>query len=667
LLFAVNPVFVVVVYGCGVAGVAGVSDGLSPLQLLAGLDDAPLKNPTTFFDVGVEWEEINPDPLPGSAIRRFFAEAALAGSTGSNARGPENTPPIPMEKVFEAIISKFPGRWPAGAPFEEGVRGPAVWDPTASNPTSCIYTKYGAYRFSSDKGFHSYAEIFGKDFVRRYEQNSLEQAVGGEVWYAGKAGYYRLFPDKVWVNQPKEDIALWLTSRGLSKKASRAGANSPVDEALLLVQHHYRVDGLIPLPYLRGAHNGSPVQIGGRRFLNCAVVKPRQPAAAYPVGPDGKSSQRWGDGFPWMADWLGGLFTPRTQLVRFLHWWKLAYEGALAYDMRPGLALFLVGGVSSGKTLLNTQVIGASMGGGADASSFLVDGSNFNKNLLEVAHWHIDDARATSDWRSLRRYTENLKAAVANKEVKFQPKFVDEQLIPRNGTICITLNDNPDSLSMLPEMDWDMRNKLLVLRCADTDKITEVRTNDGFKFPSRKDTEDNIEKELPHILRFLLDWQPQAQFLKNTRARFGTASWINPEIERHAFRNGYHSDLMAVLGALWRSSDALLLAGEEEGQWTGTAAELAAIIAAHPVAKALLDSCSARSVGRKLAAAARLPHSGITVDVDTHEKSNCYTVVRKDMDVNPLMRVKKVKLAAQKERNKKELAEDLTEDLSDEE
>jgi hypothetical protein len=597
-------------------------------DLLAGLDDAPLKNPTTFFEVGVEWNQINPDPVPTATLRRFFAEAAVRAGTGSSSKAPHGAPEIPMDKVLGELERKFPGRWPNGLPFEEGCRGPAVWDPTASNPTSCIYTKHGVYRFSSDKGFHSYAEILGKDFVRRFEQDSLEQAVGGHVYYAGKAGYYRKFPDDTWVNQGKEDVALWLISRGLNKRPAIPGTNSPVEEALLLVQHHYRVDGAIPLPYIHGSTNGDPVRLGGKRFLNSATVKPIQPA---PV-PQGR--QRWGEGFEWMASWLRGLFTPRAQLIRFLHWWKVAYEGALDGHMTPGLALFLVGGVASGKTLLNTKVIGASLGGGADASSFLVDSSAFNKNLLEVAHWHIDDARATSSWAGLRRYTENLKAAVANQEVKYQPKYVDEQLIPRHGTICVTLNDNPDSLAMLPELDRDMRDKLLILKCADTDEQTGHRCHDGFQFPSRRDTESCIRAELPFLLRFLLDWEPPATLAASARARFGSTPWINPDIEARALRTGYHSDIYDVLQVLWRSSDALLSAGNEDlgaGVWVGSASELAAIIAAHPVAKSLLDKCSARSVGRKLTAAAKIPNSGVEVldfGAERNDHSHRYVIAQ---------------------------------------
>lgn len=577
-------------------------------KLLPGIDLPALNNPATYYEVGKDWKRINPDPLPSSILQDWFAESVeLALKKGVPAGGP---PDIPMDRIFERIEEMFPGRWPKGASLHEGARGPAVWDPSASNPTSCIYQKHGVYRFSSDKIFHSYAEIFGRDFVRQWETDKLGQATQS-IFYGGKPGYFRRFPEGIWVNQAKEDIITFLNgSQGLSTRKPTPRDPSEVDRALLHIQHTKLVDAMMPFIY-----NPDPVvRLNNYSFINTARVQ-----ALLPTESTG-TPLAWGQDFPWVAGWLGNMFEPKKQLVYFLCWLKLFWGSARRGKLTPGHALFLVGGTDMGKTLLNAVWLPLIMGGGADAGSFLVQGKTFNKILLEVGHWHIDDSLASTDARGHREFTERVKALVANPYLTYHPKYVDEQKLPWNGRLLVTLNEDPDSLQMLPDLDRNIEDKLIILQC---------NSKKRWNFTSRDHTEKTLAKETPHFLRWLEDWEPP-KFLAAKRHRFGMRNFIHPGLREKSVMSGYHSDLLDVLEILWVSEEEMRLAAASKKGWTGTSAALASLIAGHPTTQRLLDRLSARGIGQRLAKLSKIPGSGITANnrkTASKKEPQTYTII----------------------------------------
>jgi hypothetical protein len=583
-------------------------------SVLAGLDEAAYLKPSTYYDAEGIWERVSPDPFPVVEVDGVFFGAAKKVN-GSELGGITE---IPMEAIKERIEEVFPGRWPVDVPFVDGCRGPAVWDPNSTNPTTTIYRTTGAWRFSSDKGFHGYAEILGRDFVRQWEDNKLGQATKNFYYcpHGSKNYYVKIGGSRgTWEPQGLGDVHRRLVSGwGLNRKTPAATSVSELDLAIQHIQDHKKVDSIIPFVF----NKKDVVEVANHRYLNCARVRvmepePEQvnnPNIAYGkrnlVQPGRKHVYPWGAGFPWIAEWLFSLFplgAPRKQVVYLLCWIKQAYESARAGDPAQGQALFLVGGVGVGKTFFNSVFMDEILGGTSVASDYLLGETKFNKELLESGFWTVDDSKAAQDVKDHQRFTEGIKAFVANPKVLYQPKYVDSVSVPYNGRVCITLNEDERSLRMIPDLSRNIADKLIILRLA------EKRT---FQF--HRDAAINrktVRQQLPHFLRWLINWTPPEHILRG-HDRFGMKSFIHRKVRNDSLTSGIDSDILDIMAPLWSNDDEFVKLRDSGGAWSGSAADLYSVMISNPLTMHLIKSQTPRSIGRKLSLLATIPGSGVT-------------------------------------------------------
>jgi hypothetical protein len=578
--------------------------------LLAGLDEAAYKKPATYYDIGGVWERFNKAPLPSSEVQGTFFKAVRSVS---KSKQPKGSTEIPMDLVFKEIEAKFPGKWPKDVPFEDGVLGPAVWHPDAKNPKSTVYRPWGVYCFSAeDKLFKSYAEILGKDFTRKFEENKIGAATEA-IYYIPRVGYYRKWPDGAWRAQPKDDLILYLAgAQGLSRTKGQGNSPSEVENALLHIQQSKVLDGAVPVVY----DTREVLPIAGKRFLNLARVKVMEPDTTTP-------NPAWGQGFPWIASWLGSMFTPKRQLVYLLAWLKLFYEGARSGSLNRGHAIFMVGGTNRGKTLMNAFWIPLLMGGGSEAGDYLVAGESFCKELMEVGHWHIDDSLAASDRVQHQKFSERVKRLIANPMVAYHPKFVDRQMVPFNGRLMVTLNEDPISLLMIPDLDRNIEDKLMVFGL----------NSKPFVFQGNAVTERTLRQESPFFLNWLLHWKP-LKSLVNTNHRWGMQNYIHPVVRRNAVANSYDSDLSGVLDILWETDNDMVELKQKKMPWVGTAASLTSIINSHPAVKGLIQAMTVRSIGMRLSKMAKTSGTGVHIihnSTKSKVESTRYSIMPHDL------------------------------------
>lgn len=559
-------------------------------MLLAGFDEAVFRKPATFFDIGGTWQRFNTNTLPVDEIQGCFVSAVKKVSRGKTTTG---LPEIPMDLVFEEINRQFPGRWPKGTEFKDNVMGPAVWDPDAKSNRSTVYRPWGAYCFSAeDKLFRPYSEILGRDFTRKWEANKIGAATES-IYYVPSLGYYRKWPDGHWRRQPKEDLSLYLAgAQGLSRAKGAASSASEVESALLHIQQSRVLDGAVPFVY----DPREVVDMAGQKLLNVSRVTLMEPDSSI-------ASPVWAQGFPWIAGWLGSMFDPRKQLVYFLAWLKLFYEGARRGNLQRGHAVFMVGTTNRGKTLLNAVWIPMIMGGGADASAYLVRGEMFNKNLLEVAHWHVDDSTAASDRATHTKFSERVKALIANPKLGYRPMYTDTQMVPYNGRLLVTLNNDPGSLLMIPDLDRNIEDKLIVLG---------LDEKSHWSFQGNAHTERTLKNETPAFLQWLINWAPP-KFVVNPHHRWGMRNYVHPVVKSTATLHSFDADLLGVLEILWNSDDEWVGLASRDEPWEGTAADLTQIISSHNNLTKLMAGMTVRSVGMRLSKLSKISGTGVSV------------------------------------------------------
>jgi len=592
-------------------------------SVLAGLDDAAYTRPSTYYDAAGTWTPVNSNQFPISDVDGVFFSAVRKSSKESDTTGLVE---IPMDAVKDRLEELFPGRWPNEVPFVDGCRGPAVWDMNATNPTTTIYTMRGAFRFSQGKGFYPYSEILGKDFVRQWEDNKLGQATKAFYYCAnGAKNYYvRIGGSKgAWEPQNLGDVQRRLVNNWrLSRKPPSVNDVSEVEQAIQFIQDNKKIDGLIPFVFDK---RESLFHLN-KKFLNSSRVRPMEPAMEAvdqrkiskaqkvmegkptnnrtpAINYTKRHAYRWGTGFPWIASWLTSWFgrgSQQKQLVYLLAWLKQGYEGAREGSPQKGHALFLVGGTNRGKTLFNGEFMTKIFGASTDASSFLLGKSSFNKELLESGYWRVDDAVAAIDKNSHIKFTEEVKRFVANPTVEYHPKYVDSQSVPFNGRLCITLNEDEESLRMIPDLDRNIADKLIILRIADQ------KRGIPFAFPDRASITANLNSQLPYFLRWLINWTPPAVITKG-HTRFGMRNFIHEKVRLSSLSSGLDSDLFDIMAPLWESDDDFI----SKKHWEGTAAQLLGVLIANPVTHLQARGLTTRSLGRKLSTLASIVGSGV--------------------------------------------------------
>ncbi len=313
---------------------------LKAMKLFAGADESAFYDLTKLYDVGRDWQKISEQTIPTATLHYWLTEAARMTRWSEL-----NDINIPIDAVAQQVEDQFPGRWQGE--FEVGKRGVVFFNPNSVNPTAAIVTEAGMICFGEAELFHSWAKIFGASFIRKFQQDKIGAAVAN-VWYDGKA-YYRKSSYGVWEPTQKEDfIALLKVNHSVDAGKSRGETASEMDKALVFVQEHRRVSGVVPKVF----ETQELLYFNGRRFLNCAAVNAMTPADI---------EQEWGDNFPWLAEFMESAWDkalvpcvdpkrpPMDAKTIFLAWWKRFYCSALAGALLKGQALFLAGGVNRGK------------------------------------------------------------------------------------------------------------------------------------------------------------------------------------------------------------------------------------------------------------------------------------------------------------------------------
>tara|TARA_R110000824_G_C15212332_1_gene676725 strand:- start:807 stop:2972 length:2166 start_codon:yes stop_codon:yes gene_type:complete len=502
-------------------------------RLFQDFDSSSLKF-SQYFELGVDWTKVG-EPIPNDIFKGVLLKVAI-----DNPPQAQGNISVPISIVAEEVHTnpKYKGRW--GEDFSVGTRGPLFWLDDGIERDGCQVVEDGMVCYSdrAGKGFLTWKEIFGAKFVEAYESKKL-LALTDQYWFNGTKYYKDIkgIPSQV----PEKQVLLELKRAGFSYRARRGQPLSEMEAAILTIQNESRIDEVAPVIFSKD----KVVLCNSHRILNSANLHPVEPAV------DG-DPKLW----PFIHEWLSQLFNTEEALNYFYSWMQRFYIAVYNKEEAQGQALLLVGPTNKGKSLLSNRVIAALVGGFADASEYLSGQTNFNKDLARVAAWVIDDTTSAASFQEQRKATELIKKSAANPRIEYHAKYADAVTLPWTGRVILSLNMDPNSLSVIPTLDSSNRDKLMAL------KVAKKATSE---FPPNIEVEATIKEELPHLARWLMDIFVMPKEMKG-QARFGVKSFIDKEIEAAAYDNSSRA-LVAELVEFFVTK-----AREygKEGKWTGT-------------------------------------------------------------------------------------------------
>lgn len=503
---------------------------------------------------GHDWRPIRPDAhIPSAQLH--YLQYETSKSSDFRGQGPE----IPLDVVFEEVRKVWPEhQWPGE--FVEGSRGPTYWDPGGQHKTTnaAIVRETGMQVFNMPKGFYTWAEVLSPGFVRQYEVGRIGDAIRS-YWFDGKNYFVEDGSGGFFVNS-KDDVLLDLQCR--HDLAARPGRHENVSEsrrALHMVNTSKRVEAGIPFAFTKS----QIVVHEGHRYFNTARVKPLTPA---------DESGEWGEFFPTIAKWMETMLGEK-QLKHELAWLSFAYVNALAGRPKRGQCHFLCGPPNSGKTLYNKVILGGLFGGGIKASEYLCGKNDWTDYLFEYGMWLVDDEAPSESQAMHTAFTAKLKEHVANDTFLITGKFKKSGRAFWRGRISITLNDDPVSMRLLPDLDMSIKDKLMIFKCSS-----------AYEF--EMDTKEKVEEELPHFARYLHDYV----IPKNQREiRFGVKAYVNKELEAMANADSRYSHITELVFMFRKTL--------QTDSWEGTTSDLLSILSANENNRILLKDLNTRKLG----------------------------------------------------------------------
>ena len=248
------------------------------------------------------------------------------------------------------------------------------------------------------------------------------------------------------------------------------------------------------------------------------------------------------------------------QTVYLYGWVKWALDSIRrGLPWSPGQMLAIAGPPGAGKSFLQSLLTPILGGRVSSPYKYMTDATNFNDDIWGAEHALIGDKNHAIDIRSRRNFGSALKDFVANKEQRVEGKNKSAATLYPFVRLSITLNDNPEALLVLPPLDKDIVDKIILLHARPV----------KFPWPNSRFADSQaynaqLVAELPAFLFSLRRWRIPA---KLQCKRYGVHSYLNPDLVRDVEALSPEKKLLDVI-------ETYLFDSEFKDYWQGTAADL---------------------------------------------------------------------------------------------
>lgn len=256
------------------------------------------------------------------------------------------------------------------------------------------------------------------------------------------------------------------------------------------------------------------------------------------------------------------------QLPYFYGWLKRACESVRRGQWLAGQALALAGPVGGGKSL--TQNLITVMLGGRSAKPYLymTGATSFNGDLFRAEHLMVEDEAESRDIRARRRFAASIKSIAVNRDQSCHPKNRPAVTLTPRWRLTISLNDDPERLLVLPPLNPDVADKIILLKTRKQAMPMPTET------PEQQAAFWNmLVAELPAFLAFLDEWEIPAELRSQ---RFGVIHFHHPEVAELLRKTAPEYLLLELIDQAlgFGARDRVLFPPPAAVAWDGSALEL---------------------------------------------------------------------------------------------
>jgi len=220
-------------------------------------------------------------------------------------------------------------------------------------------------------------------------------------------------------------------------------------------------------------------------------------------------------------------------------------------------------------------------GGHIKASDFLTGkNDSFNDHLFSKYLWTVDDEAPSASKAMHTSFTAKIKEHVANSEFLMNGKYKQPGRALWHGRLSITLNDDPISLRILPDLDMSVKDKVMIFRMNSFSKFT-------------RDFKSKVEKELKYFASYLKDFVIPDDLVD---VRFGVRAYIEESISDMVTADSQWSPIIELL-KMFRDIYFDMNSKDYEQPYQGTTSDLMMRLAGIGKAQVLLKDVNPNRLG----------------------------------------------------------------------
>lgn len=230
--------------------------------------------------------------------------------------------------------------------------------------------------------------------------------------------------------------------------------------------------------------------------------------------------------FPVLRALLDGMFASdghHDQLTYFHGWLLNALKCLNARTRKPGQVLVLAGPAECGKSLLQTVITWLLGGRECKPYAYMTGATDFNSELFAAEHLRLDDEQASTDMRARRAFGARVKELLFGHAQRVHGKNRDALTLDPLWRMTVSLNEEPESLQVLPPLDESLEDKFIILRASKRPMPMPTGTTEQTAAFAAK-----LKDELPAFVHWLTTEFVIPEALKNERC--GIRHWHHPEL-----------------------------------------------------------------------------------------------------------------------------------------
>ena len=251
----------------------------------------------------------------------------------------------------------------------------------------------------------------------------------------------------------------------------------------------------------------------------------------------------------------------RAQINAFYGWLKTAITALRGQKPQHGQALAIAGEAQCGKSFLQHHIITPCLGGReAKGARYMMGKTEFNGELFAAEHITLEDefmSTRTPDRIALGASIKNFTVSTDNVSCHFKGRTAIN-LAPW-WRVSMSLNDDPEALRVLPPLNADIRDKIIILHASKHPMPMDTSTPD-----KRNAFLSTVREELPAFIHWLME----SYFIPDDMkcARYGIQTWHHPRLVEDLLEIAPENQLLAMIDrVLWQV---------EDEPWKGTAEQL---------------------------------------------------------------------------------------------